>query len=1217
MAGVLLTPDMTGYTTPRGEVSASSTFGVTYPAYNAMDINSGSYWVSGAAVPSWIKYDFGFKVTVQTVSIYFYTTSYHAIDYTFECSHINDFAGEQTILYTKVGNTLEMVSFDIAVPVKARYFRLYITKKQYSSYLIVREWSMYGLFDSAATLAGSLTINTPAVVTYSSTDTSGALDIDILRTEKIENIGSGNAGRASGAYTRDVAGSNVRMSTGEIDTLFKIPTSHDWLMFEVYDVEGVSGDIGDTWWTDRIPDDIVAYLVASQDEVNSDPNITNYSCKAIRYHNDTGQVDSYVGNQSSVIAPEGNGIPLIVPSDNWLITKDIMAPSAPVLDITTIEGLNSHQIEIISPVAQEVQLLDTSTGTVVDSATATSVILTVPETGDIRTYQVYCKGDTTQVKFLGIAKHSSCNFARASSITTLDNLYADGSDVTSFSWNGECNVTSAIGAWTRCSIENFPSFAMPNCTDFSNTWQEFSGTFDDIPDTSSGTVFYRTFYLFSGPSIPAIDLRISSSVVEIALSSTSTIDTFNVAGKTNFTSMMQGFAGTLVSLDTSSGTNFERMFQSYSGAPIPALDLRSATSVLYMFNVCLSIYTSLNTTGVTNFSSMFYNYDVADTLPAIDTSSGINFSGMFQYANGGSVSHIDIRNGTSFANFVYECTRKFLSINTAGRTSLYNVFYRYYYTGDFPLIDTAFCTNWDYAFQYSKCSFANNSLDMSAATTVYQCFLYTTGSLGHLDIRSVATTGYTFYGATGQILSLNTSGVTNFDNIFRYYRYTGNLPFFDTSSGTSFYYMFYDCSARLVSSLSTGAGINFSYMFYSWDGQTGSIMPDMDMRNGTNLNNMFSAITLPLGELNTIGVTNFTGIFKGYHGASTPTIITTSGTNYYEFMADSSAAFVVPYINVGASLERMFANYTGPTPLSMDISNAGSVADMFSGCSKEIVSLSVTGKTSLNGLFRSCDYTGSAPDLDSALCTDFGQMFNSANFSTIPPLATSNGTVFEHMFNYYKNSSASIGLDFSKSIDADSAFVNCNATITHLHLTGATGNANNIFYGYLGESIPSLDLNTLDQVYSAFAFTYAPFAGAVDVSQRTNCTFIFHDYYGPSFPHLDLTSLIKIISSTNSIFKGATADFTTINLTGVVALDYMFYQYNGTSLPAMNTDSATTFNYFIAYCGSLVCMTNVNTINSTSTIGMFDVTTDLIAPNEADKTEILAGSAWVNTGSCP
>ena len=90
-----------------------------------------------------------------------------------------------------------------------------------------------------------------------------------------------------------------------------------------------------------------------------------------------------------------------------------------------------------------------------------------------------------------------------------------------------------------------------------------------------------------------------------------------------------------------------------------------------------------------------------------------------------------------------------------------------------------------------------------------------------------------------------------------------NIPLIDTSNGTSFTYMFYQCSSLTeIPLIDTSNGTNFSYMFYGCSKLT--TIPQLDVSSGTSFSSMFayctSLTTIP--QLDVSSGTSFSSMFN-------------------------------------------------------------------------------------------------------------------------------------------------------------------------------------------------------------------------------------------------------------------------------------------------------------------------------------------------------------------
>lgn len=106
MAFVNFVPDMTGYTTPSGEVSESSFYTSLYFGWKAFDRdNATAWWTATSVTSAWIQY---LSSTAEICAQYTITgqlATYSPNSWTLEASNTGAFAGEEVVLDTRSGIT--------------------------------------------------------------------------------------------------------------------------------------------------------------------------------------------------------------------------------------------------------------------------------------------------------------------------------------------------------------------------------------------------------------------------------------------------------------------------------------------------------------------------------------------------------------------------------------------------------------------------------------------------------------------------------------------------------------------------------------------------------------------------------------------------------------------------------------------------------------------------------------------------------------------------------------------------------------------------------------------------------------------------------------------------------------------------------------------------------------------------------------------------------
>ena len=112
-------------------------------------------------------------------------------------------------------------------------------------------------------------------------------------------------------------------------------------------------------------------------------------------------------------------------------------------------------------------------------------------------------------------------------------------------------------------------------------------------------------------------------------------------------------------LDTSGVTNFYQFcYGNRFNDQLDKINTSSGTNFSYMFNSCSKLTTipQLDTSNGTNFGTMFSSCSNLTTIPQLDTSIGTNFSYMFYgCSNLTTVPQLDTSNGTNFGTMFSYC----------------------------------------------------------------------------------------------------------------------------------------------------------------------------------------------------------------------------------------------------------------------------------------------------------------------------------------------------------------------------------------------------------------------------------------------------------------------------------------------------------------------------------------------------------------------------------
>lgn len=180
--------------------------------------------------------------------------------------------------------------------------------------------------------------------------------------------------------------------------------------------------------------------------------------------------------------------------------------------------------------------------------------------------------------------------------------------------------------------------------------------------------------------------------------------------------------------------------------------------------------------------------------------------------------------------------------------------------------------------------------------------------------KSSTKTSFNNYNKLLAIPNIETSSVTNMDNMFSHCYSLTMMPQLDTGNVTSMNNMFYDCySLTTIPQLNTGNITNMNNMFHNC--YSLKTIPQLDTSNVTNMDNMFSSCrsltTIP--QLNTGNVTSMNNMF-----------------------ASCSSLETVPQLNTNnvTSIASMFASCSSlETVPQLDTSNVTSIVNMFVNCS--------------------------------------------------------------------------------------------------------------------------------------------------------------------------------------------------------------------------------------------------------------------------------------------
>jgi hypothetical protein len=138
----------------------------------------------------------------------------------------------------------------------------------------------------------------------------------------------------------------------------------------------------------------------------------------------------------------------------------------------------------------------------------------------------------------------------------------------------------------------------------------------------------------------------------------------------------------------------------------------------------------------------------------------------------------------------------------------------------------------------------------------------------------------------------DTSNGTTFSYMFRDCSSLTTIPELDTSNGTTFSYMFDGCSSlTTIPELDTSNGKSFSYMFRDCSSLT--YVPPLDCSSATSVANMFRGAggqktNLNIAGLDTSNATDFSYMFYGSKVVRIGKIILSNATNVSSFINQSN-----------------------------------------------------------------------------------------------------------------------------------------------------------------------------------------------------------------------------------------------------------------------------------------------------------------------------------------
>ena len=261
--------------------------------------------------------------------------------------------------------------------------------------------------------------------------------------------------------------------------------------------------------------------------------------------------------------------------------------------------------------------------------------------------------------------------------------------------------------------------------------------------------------------------------------------------------------------------------------------------------------------------------------------------------------------------------------------------------------------------------------------------------------------------------------------MFHDYTNLTTIPLLDTSTVTNMQEMFYGCTnLTTIPLLNTSSVTTMLGMFHNCKNLT--TIPLLDTSSVTTMYQMFAGCrnltTIP--ELDTSSVTTMLGMFHNCENLTTIPLLNTSSVNSMFQMFDSCA------------------NLT--TIPQLDTSTVTNMQEMFYGCTNltTIPQLDTSNVTVMRYMFLRCVNLTTIPQLDTSKVTDIhGMFYDCTNLTEIPLLDTSKVTNIENMFkNCTKLSDESLNNILAMCTNAVKITNSSYKTLKYLGLTSTQAN---------------------------------------------------------------------------------------------------------------------------------------------------------------------------------
>jgi len=259
-----------------------------------------------------------------------------------------------------------------------------------------------------------------------------------------------------------------------------------------------------------------------------------------------------------------------------------------------------------------------------------------------------------------------------------------------------------------------------------------------------------------------------------------------------------------------------------------------------------------------------------------------------------------------------------------------------------------------------------------------------------------------YFVGNGAVASYGT--LVDFANFWRLRSEITEFPLIDTSSGTSFYVTWADCTSLTSFPLiDTSSGTSF---YSAWAGCSSlTSFPLIDTSSGANFNGAWykcsSLTSFPL--IDTSSGTNLNGAWRDCSSlTSFPLIDTSSGADFYAAWRDCSSLTSFPLIDTSSGTDFHYAwnNCTSLTSFPLiDTSSGTSFYVTWADCTSltSFPLIDTSSGTDFSNAWAGCSSLTSFPLIDTSSGENFnGAWYKCSSLTSFPLIDTSSGTNFHY-----------------------------------------------------------------------------------------------------------------------------------------------------------------------------------------------------------------------------